>query len=42
VQIATLDDPDEIVPQAQVQVAERIGWVNRIAEMPEFERYPGP
>ena len=42
VQIATLDDPDSIVPQAQIQVAERIGWVDHIGEMPEFERYPGP
>ena len=42
VQIATLDDPDSIVPQAQVQVAERIRWVKHIGEMPEFERYPGP
>ena len=41
VQIATLDDPDSIVPQAQVQVAERIRWVKHIGEMPEFERYPG-
>ncbi len=42
VQIATLDDPDSIVPQAQIQVAERIGWTKHIGEMPEFERYPGP
>ena len=41
VQIATLDDPDAIVPRAQIQVADRIGWRTRLAEMPEFERYPG-
>lgn len=41
VQIATLDDPDSIVPQAQIQVADRIGWMERLSEMPEFERYPG-
>lgn len=41
VQIATLDDPDTIEPAAQIQVAERIGWMTRLSEMPEFERYPG-
>jgi len=41
VQIATLDDPDAIKPDAQIQVAERIGWMERLGEMPEFERYPG-
>jgi hypothetical protein len=41
VQIATLDDPDVIRPDAQIQVAERIGWMERLDQMPEFERYPG-
>ena len=41
VQIATLDDPDAIVPQAQIQIAERIGWMERLDSMPKFERYPG-
>ena len=41
VQIATLDNPDSIVPQAQIQVAERIGWMERLGELPQFERYPG-
>jgi len=41
VQIATLDDPDAIRPNAQIQVAERIGWMERLGEMPEFQRYPG-
>jgi hypothetical protein len=41
VQTATLDDPDAIPPDTQVQVAERIGWVKHIGEIPEFERYPG-
>ena len=30
VQIATLDDPDSIVPQAQIQLAERIGWMDKL------------
>ena len=41
VQLATLDDPDSIVPAAQIQVADRIGWMTHLSEMPEFERYPG-
>lgn len=40
VQIATLDDPDAIVPSAQIQVADRIGWMERLDTMPEFDRYP--
>lgn len=41
IQFATLDDPDELVPQAQIQTAERIGWMARLDEMPQFERFPG-
>ena len=41
VQTATLDDPDVIVPEAQIQVAERIGWMERLSQIPAFERYPG-
>ena len=41
VQIATLDDPDQIVPTSQIQVAERIGWMERLSEIPAFERFPG-
>ena len=33
VQIATLDDPGSIVPQAQIQLAERIGWVDELNSM---------
>lgn len=41
VQVATLDDPDAIAPTAQIQTAERIGWMERAHELPQFERYPG-
>lgn len=42
VQSATLDDPDVIpAPAAQVQVAERIGWMVDAHHAPEFQRYPG-
>ncbi len=40
VQVATLDDPDELPPTAQIQVAERIGWMERLDQMPKFDRYP--
>lgn len=40
VQTATLDDPDAVPPQAQIQVADRIGWMKEAHMLPEFERYP--
>ncbi len=42
VQSATLDDPDAIPMQAQIQTAERIGWMAHLHELPSFDRYPGP
>jgi hypothetical protein len=39
-QSATLDDPGAIPAQAQVQVAERIAWMEGAHELPSFERYP--
>lgn len=41
VQTATLDDPDLIPAQVQIQTAERIGWMARLDAIPAFERYPG-
>ena len=41
VQSATLDDPDLIPAQAQIQTAERIRWMDGLADLPAFERYPG-
>ena len=41
VQSATLDDPDLIPAGAQIQIAERIGWMEKLDEMPTFDRYPG-
>ncbi len=41
VQSGTLDDPDLIPAGAQIQTAERIGWMERLDAMPSFERYPG-
>lgn len=41
VQTATLDDPDAVAPGAQIQVAERIGWMETAHTLPAFERFPG-
>ncbi len=40
VQIATLDDPDAVAPQIQVQTAERLAWMEGAQKLPTFERYP--
>ncbi len=41
VQTVTLDEPDALAPSVQVQVADRRQWMAKLAEMPEFERFPG-
>ena len=41
IQTATLDDPEALVPQVQVQVADRIGWMAQAHCLPEFARFPG-
>lgn len=42
VQTATLDEPDQVMaPSAQVQVAERIGWMSEAHASQAFDRYPG-
>jgi hypothetical protein len=41
IQAATLDNPDAVKPTAQIQVAERIGWMASAHELPEFARFPG-
>lgn len=40
VQTATLDDPDALPLQAQIQTAERIGWMTHLDQVPQFERWP--
>ncbi|MHA6318489.1 GFA family protein [Altererythrobacter sp. CAU 1778] len=40
VQSVTLDDPDAVTPQAQIQTAERRSWMQTLGDLPEFERYP--
>jgi hypothetical protein len=40
IQSATYDDPSAVPAQAHIQVAERIGWMERAHELPTFERFP--
>lgn len=40
VQSATLDDPDALPLQAQIQVLDRIRWMPNVDKLPAFERYP--
>ncbi len=42
IQSATCDDPDAVPAQVHIQVAERIGWRERVHELPMFERFPPP
>lgn len=42
IQSATLDDPDAVPLQAQVQTADRIGWMESLHTLPAFKRYPEP
>lgn len=41
IQSATLDDPQACAPQAQIQVADRIGWMKTAHTLPQFQRFPG-
>jgi hypothetical protein len=41
VQVATLDDPDALLPTMQIQTAEEIGWMKTAHELPRFDRFPG-
>lgn len=41
IQSATLDDANDHSPGAHVQTAERLGYMARLADLPEFERFPG-
>ncbi len=41
IQSATFDDAASHPPGAQIQCAERLGYMAKLAEMPTFERWPG-
>jgi hypothetical protein len=40
IQSATFDNPDAVPAMAHIQVADRIRWMERVHELPAFERYP--
>lgn len=40
IQSATLDDPEALPPGVQIQTAERLNWMKRLHQLPEFERFP--
>jgi hypothetical protein len=40
VQSATFDSPEALPVKVQIQVAERIGWMQHAHELPMFDRYP--
>lgn len=42
IQTATLDDPEAFAPQLHVQMADALAWESGLADLPRFERYPGP
>ena len=41
VQLMTLDDAEAFPPTANIQTAERIGWMASAHDLPSFERFPG-
>lgn len=40
VQSETYDEPDALPARVHIQVAERIGWMDRAHELPKYDRYP--
>lgn len=41
IQSATLDRPDDLPPQACIQMADAPSWLGAMAALPHFDRYPG-
>jgi hypothetical protein len=41
IQSATLDDPEAVPPTVQIQYAEHLGWVEKLADLHKFDRFPG-
>jgi hypothetical protein len=41
IQSATLDEAEAYAPSVQIQCAERLGYMARLGELPEFARFPG-
>jgi len=41
IQTITLDDVESFAPGVHIQTADRISWMEKAHELPQFERYPG-
>ena len=41
IQSVTLDDPEALPPDAHIQVAERLHWMDDLYSLTRFERFPG-
>lgn len=41
IQSATLDRPDDLPPQACIQMDDAPGWIGTMAALPHFARFPG-
>lgn len=41
IQSATIDDAQNHLPSAQIQVADRLPWMADLSSLPEFARFPG-
>lgn len=41
IQSVTLDDPEALPPDAHIQVAERLHWMDDLDSLTRFERFPG-
>jgi hypothetical protein len=41
IQSVTLDDPESLPPRIQIQVADRLNWMEDLGAIPSFDRYPG-
>ena len=41
IQSVTLDDPEALPPDAHIQVAERLDWMDDLDSLTRFERFPG-
>ncbi len=40
IQSATYDSPEAVPARIHIQVAERIAWMERAHELPQFQRFP--
>ncbi len=42
IQTGTLNEPNKLPARCHIQTAERITWMTKAHNLPEFERYPPP